>query len=126
MESYGFVTVSSSLSDTNCNPYSVVDPNGMGFWAPPVDIGHASYELIFERAYTVEKVVIKWKLKPPKAEILLLTKSFKWKVMMFEEPTDDIEMHLVPMEIMGLKVIMLDMLEGKKPDSDPIYGIKKI
>ena len=46
--------------------------------------------------------------------------------MMFEEPSDDIEMRLVPMEIRGIKVIMLDMLEGKTADSDMIYGIKKI
>jgi len=86
IESYGFVTVSATISDSRSNPYNVVDPNGYGWWAPPLDTAHAFYQVIFERIYTVEKLVIKWKLKPPRAEIMLLTKSGRWKVMLNEEP----------------------------------------
>jgi hypothetical protein len=42
---YGEVRVSAQISDTRCNPYNVVDPNGYGWWAPPVDLAHAEYEL---------------------------------------------------------------------------------
>lgn len=86
IESYGFVTVSASISDSRSNPYNVVDPNGYGWWAPPLDIAHAYYQVIFERFYTVEKLNVKWKLKPPRCEIMLLTKSGRWKVMLNEEP----------------------------------------
>jgi len=37
IETYGYVTVSSTISDTNANPYSVVDPNGAGWWSVPID-----------------------------------------------------------------------------------------
>lgn len=46
--------------------------------------------------------------------------------MLMEEPQDDIEMVLVPVEIRGLKVIMLDMTDGRKEDEDPVFGIRKI
>jgi len=31
-----------------------VDPNGYGWWAPPLDLRHAWYELIFDRPYMVD------------------------------------------------------------------------
>jgi len=34
VESYGYVSVSNSVSDSRSNPYNVVDPNGYGWWAP--------------------------------------------------------------------------------------------
>jgi len=43
IESYGNVSVSSSLSDSRSNPYNVVDPNGYGWWAPVLNTGHAFY-----------------------------------------------------------------------------------
>jgi hypothetical protein len=61
VESYGFVSVSATISDSRANPYSVVDPNGSGFWAPPLEAIHAHYQLLFDRPYTVEKINIKWK-----------------------------------------------------------------
>jgi hypothetical protein len=124
-ESYGLVTVSSSISDSRSNPYNVVDPNGYGWWAPPLDIGHAYYQVLFERVYTLEKLVIKWKLKPPRLEIMILNKSGRWKVMLNEEPEEDIEMVLIPMEIRGVKIILLDMDKAAAGD-DTVYGIKKI
>ncbi len=53
MESYGFVTVSNSISDSRSNPYNVIDPNGYGWWAPPLDAGHGYFQLLWERPYTV-------------------------------------------------------------------------
>jgi hypothetical protein len=61
--------VSATVSDSRANPYNVVDPNGYGWWAPPLDVAHAFYQVLFERSYTVEKLIVKWKLKPPKVEI---------------------------------------------------------
>lgn len=82
---------------------------------------------MFERVYTVEKIVIKWKLKPPRVEIQLFTSWGKWKQMLNEAPEDDVEMIMVPEEIRGFKVLMMDMNHPKKDDEEaPIYGIKKI
>ena len=46
--------------------------------------------------------------------------------MLLEEPSDDIELIMVPTEIRGVKVIMMDLDQGKTTDSDAIYGIKKM
>jgi len=47
--------------------------------------------------------------------------------MLNEEPEDDIELVIVPQEIRGFKVLMMDMNHPKKEDEEaPIYGIKKI
>jgi hypothetical protein len=70
--------------------------------------------------------VIKWKLKPPRAEILILTKSNRWKVMLNEEPQDDITMNMTPTEIRGVKIILLDLDQNTSSEAEPIYGIKKI
>ena len=59
--------------------------------------------------FTVEKISIKWKLKPPRAELEILTKLGNWKTMLIEEPQDDIDFIMVPTEIRGIKIIMLDM-----------------
>jgi len=96
VESYGFVTVSNTLSDSRANPYNVVDPNGYGWWAPVLDAAHAFYQVMFERPYTVEKIIIKWKTKPPRVEIQLFTYWGKWKQVLNEEPSDDIEMVMSP------------------------------
>ena len=37
IETYGYITVSANMSDSNVNPYSVVNPNGPGWWAVPLD-----------------------------------------------------------------------------------------
>jgi len=70
--------------------------------------------------------VIKWKLKPPKAEILILTKSNRWKVMLLEEPQDDITMNMTPTEIRGVKIILLNLDQNNSSEAEPIYGIKKL
>lgn len=66
---YGFASVDATLSDSRCNPFNILDPNGYGWWAPPLDVAHAEYKLLFPKAYTVEKITISWKLKPPKFEL---------------------------------------------------------
>jgi len=48
-------------------------------------------------------------LKPPRVEVLIAHRPDTWKVMLFEEPSDDIDLEIIPQEIYGLKVIMLDM-----------------
>jgi len=54
VQSYGSITVSAAIADDRCNAYNVVDPNGYGWWAPPLDLSHAWYELIFDRPYMVD------------------------------------------------------------------------
>jgi hypothetical protein len=123
--------VSATVSDSRarCNPYNVVDPNGYGWWAPAYDVGHAAIGLIFPRAYTVQKIKIKWKLKPPKVEIRFMYANYgyRWKTILLEEPSDDIDLEIVPEEIMGLDINMLDLNYPKKDGEEaPQYGIKKI
>ena len=43
VQSYGFVSVSGTIGDSRSNPYNVVDPNGYGWWAPPLDVSHAFF-----------------------------------------------------------------------------------
>lgn len=58
-----------------------------------------------------------------------MTKYFTWKIFLNETPKDDIEMVLVPMDIRGIKILILD-LDQKSTEAvegqDPVYGIKKI
>lgn len=108
-QSYGYVTVSATIADSRANPYNIVDPNGYGWWAPPLDVSHGHYTILFDKTYSLQKIIIKWKLKPPKFEIMLLTKHGVWKVMLTEEPKDDIEMMVSPLEIQGVKIILLDL-----------------
>jgi len=54
VQSYGNVRVQATIGDDRANPYNVVDPNGYGWWAPPLDLSHAWYELIFDRPYMVD------------------------------------------------------------------------
>ena len=74
---------------------------------------------MWERLYTVQNIKIKWKLKPPRVEILLLLKSNLWKVMINEKPEDDLDIKFVPVEIRGMKVIMLDM-----DTTEEIFNVK--
>ena len=54
VESYvRYIWTSSNSSDSRCNPYNVVDPNGYGWWAPAYDVGHAKFEMHFVHNYTV-------------------------------------------------------------------------
>ena len=53
--------------------------------------------------------MIKWQLKPPRVEILILNKSNRWKVILNEEPQDDITMNMTPTEIRGVKILLLDL-----------------
>ena len=57
---------------------------------------------------------------------MILTKSNRWKVMINEEPADDIDMNMTPTEIRGVKVLMMDLDKATGSATDPIYGIKKI
>jgi hypothetical protein len=63
------------IGDSRANPDNVIDPNGYGWWAPPLDIAHAYIEVIFERPYLVEKIIIKWKTKPPKYELQIMAQD---------------------------------------------------
>jgi len=67
-------------------------------------------------------------MKPPRVEIQVLTVAGRWKVMVNEEPSDDIDLELVPWEIRGFKVIMMDMDKNsaEKEGEVGVYGIKKI
>ena len=69
------MTVSSTISDIRADPFGPVAPVEYGWWGPPVDVGHAEYQIIFERLYTIDNIHIKWKERPPKAEISVLLKS---------------------------------------------------
>lgn len=128
VQAYAYVTVSSTISDTRAKIYGVIHPTVPGFWAPPLDVKHGFYQMDFDRAYFIEKIIIKWKLKPPRFEVMVKTPYGRWKVMLNEEPQDDIEMVLGPVEVLGIKVIIMD-LDKKSPDArglEPIYGISKI
>lgn len=130
VQSYGFVSVSSTIGDDRANPYNVVDPNGYGWWAPPIDVSHAWIQVMFDRPYMVEKIVIKWKLRPPKYELMILSASNKWQTETFAVPEDDVELLISPQQILGVKVLMLNLdqkgAEAGAGSDAPIYGIKKI
>ena len=48
--------------------------------------------------------------------------------MLIEEPNDDIELNIVPVELRGFKILMMDMDKrtADKDGGEPVYGIKKI
>jgi len=87
---YGYATVSSTLGDSRANPYNPLDPNGYGWWAPPLDVNHAEYKLMLPKPFTIEKINIKWKLKPPRVEIQIMNLHGRWRTVLNENPTDDI------------------------------------
>jgi hypothetical protein len=38
VQPYGFIHVSASLSDSRVDPYSIIDPNSVGWWASPLGL----------------------------------------------------------------------------------------
>ena len=126
MQSYGQVSVSNTIGDSRANPYNVVDPNGYGWWAPPVDVSHAWIQISFDRPYICEKIMIKWKLNPPKYELQIMGQDQKWVTQKFEVPSDDVELELSPQELLGVKILMLNLDERGGAAEIPIYGIRKI
>ena len=96
VQSYGSVRVQATIGDDRATPYNVVDPNGYGWWAPPLDLSHAWYELIFDRPYMVDKIKIIWKLKPPVYELQVLTESDRWQTVIEETPEDDVDLEITP------------------------------
>jgi hypothetical protein len=74
-----------------------------------MDIVHAFYQIDFESEYVIEKLIIKWKAKPPRIEILVHSKLGMWKTMLNEEPTGDIELDMVPFPALGVKILMYDL-----------------
>jgi len=126
VQGYGQVSVSNTIGDSRANPYNVVDPNGYGWWAPPIDVSHAWIQISFDRPYICEKIMIKWKLKPPKYELQIMGQDQKWVTQKFEAPSDDVELELSPQELLGVKILLLNLDERGGVAEVPIYGIRKI
>jgi len=56
-----------------------------------------------------------------------MDKNGKWITMLNEEPKENVNMFLVPMEIRGYRILMLDLNVNTVDRSfGKIYGIKKI
>ena len=58
VQTYGHINASATLSDSRANPYVVIDPNASGWWATPLDLDTAIWELMFDRKYLVETIII--------------------------------------------------------------------
>jgi len=43
------VKVSGTISDSRANPYNIIDPNLSGWWAAPLDMKTAIWEIMFDR-----------------------------------------------------------------------------
>lgn len=69
IEQYAKIQASSTITDSRADVYNIIDENAVGFWAPPLGIGHATVVLSWPKAYSVNKVLIKWKAAPPKVEV---------------------------------------------------------
>lgn len=51
---YGEVSASGTVGDSRANPFNVIDPNSSGFWAAPLDVKTAYWEIAFDRQYLIE------------------------------------------------------------------------
>jgi hypothetical protein len=86
VQPYGYVYTSASLSDSRVNPYAPIDPNTTGFWASPVHLDTAIWQLIFDRSYLVEEITVNFKYKPKKVVVNVLSEYGLWFSIYADQP----------------------------------------
>jgi hypothetical protein len=97
------------MSDSRSNAYGPIDPHNPNFWAPPPNLVHATYQLDFDRPYLVDTIKIQWKVPPPTVEISLHSIIDGWRIMLKEKPEEHIDLNFIPIEIIGVKILMMDL-----------------
>jgi len=50
------VKASATLSDSRSDPFNVIDPGASGWWATPIGVKQAYWEVQFDRKYLVEQI----------------------------------------------------------------------
>ncbi len=78
VQPYGYVYSSASLSDSRVNPYAPIDPNTAGFWASPVNLDTAIWQLTFDRSYLVEEITVTFKFIPKRVVVNILSEYGLW------------------------------------------------
>ena len=101
---YGVVEATSTLFDSRANPYNVIDPNGYGWWGPHSEIDLADLTISFDRPYFVEKIIIRWHLKPPRYELKFKNAHGIWGILRDEEPQGDIELEITPFQLTAINI----------------------
>lgn len=109
---YGYVKVSGTLGDSRVNPYGPINLKSYDFWAPPLHVPHATYEVLFDRPYTVDKIEINWKVAPPVHEIQIETSMTFWKTLVNANSQENVDLKIPPTEIIAVKIILMDMDEN--------------
>ena len=56
VQSFGVVKASATLSDSRSDPFNVIDPEASGWWATPIGVKQAYWEVQFDRKYLVEQI----------------------------------------------------------------------
>ena len=56
-----------------------------GWWASPLGLKTADFEIKFDRKYFVEEITINWKFKPKKLEINILDDDNNWNTIFKDE-----------------------------------------
>jgi hypothetical protein len=125
---YGYVSATASMDDKRVDAYGPVDQNSPQFWAPPRSLVHATYQIEFDRPYTIDNLKINWKVPPPNIELQINSKVEGWKTYLKEKPQAKIDLTFNPLEALGVKILMMDLdvkiEEGKYEDD--FYGINKL
>ena len=81
----GYVKVSATISDSRASPYNVIDPNLSGWWASPLGLKTADFEIKFDKdGFSVNGKPGEWdiqKIKNNLYHILFEGKSFEAELL---------------------------------------------
>jgi len=84
------------------DPYSIIDPNSMGWWASSLGVKQALFEIQFDRMYLVQEIVVNWKFRPKEVVVSVLNQEKKWVGVLEEECDGDLHIFITPTEILGV------------------------
>jgi len=80
------VKSSAFMSDSRVNPYAPIDPNTSGFWATPIHLDTAFWQLNFDRSYLIEEITINFKFIPKKVVVNILSEYGLWFSIYSDQP----------------------------------------
>ena len=128
VQTYGSIYASGTISDSRANPYNIIDPNSAGFWAAPLYVKVAIWQIVFDRQYLVEEITIQYKYNALKVAVNILTTEGMWMTIFADKPSLDQMLMITPTQILGLQIHFLELDEESPSEmtSKPAFGLKKV
>ena len=89
VQTYGSIFASGTISDSRANPYNIIDPNSSGYWAAPLYVKVAIWQINFDRQYLVEEITIQYKYNALKVAVNILSVEGMWMTIFADKPSLD-------------------------------------